>query len=81
MNKYRSLGVYLNGRKPVRVIVLKTFSSEAVVEDELWGLNTSNNPYFSKNDQYKECCPIRNFEREIFIYHLPSKKIMILKET
>lgn len=80
LNKDRSLGVYVSGRNQIRVIDLKTLASETVVEDELWGFYTSN-PYFSPDDQYIVYSPIRNFEREIFVYHRPTKKTMNLTET
>lgn len=80
LNKDRSMGVYLGGKNQIRVIDLKTLTSETVVEDELWGFYTPN-PYFSPDDQYIVYTPIRNFEREIFVYHRPSKKTMNLTET
>ncbi|WP_339869818.1 S41 family peptidase [uncultured Algoriphagus sp.] len=80
LNKGRSLGVYISGRNMVREIDLKTFESKTVVEDELWGLYTPK-AFFSPDDQYIVFSPIRNFEREVMIYHRPSKKTLNLTKT
>ncbi|EAZ81601.1 S41 family peptidase [Algoriphagus machipongonensis] len=80
LNGDRTLGVYMSGRNEVREINLETLESSTLVEDELWGLYTPN-PYFSPDDQYIVFSPIRNFEREVMIYHRPSKKTINLTKT
>lgn len=80
LNKDRTLGVYISGRNEIREIDLKTFESKTLVEDEMWGLYTPD-PYFSPDDQYIVFSPIRNFEREVVIYHRPTKKTINLTQT
>ncbi len=80
LNKDRSLGVYISGRNEIRIIDMKTMKSDKIIEDELWGLYTPT-PYFSPDDQYIVYSPIRNFEREVFVYHRSSKKTVNLTET
>lgn len=80
LNKDRTLGVYIGGRNQVREIDLKTLQSKTIVEDELWGLYTPN-AHLSPDDQYVVFSPIRNFEREVVVYHRPSQKVLNLTET
>ena len=80
LNKDRSLGVYISGRNEVREIDLKSMESKTLVEDELWGLYTPS-AYFSPDDQYIVFSPIRNFEREVMIYHRTNKKLINLTKT
>lgn len=80
VNKDRTIGIYIGGRNQVREIDLKTLESKTLVEDELWGLYTPN-AYLSPDDDYVVFSPIRNFEREVIVYHRPTKKIINLTET
>ncbi|MBN7814168.1 S41 family peptidase [Algoriphagus pacificus] len=80
LNEDRTLGVYVSGRNEIREIDLKSMESKTLVEDELWGLYTPN-AYFSPDNQYIVYSPIRNFEREVMVYHRPSQKSMNLTET
>jgi tricorn protease len=80
LNKDRTLGVYIGGRNHVREIDLKTLQSKTIVEDELWGLYTPS-AHLSPDDQYVVFSPIRNFEREVVVYHRPSQKVLNLTET
>ena len=80
LNKDRSLGVYVSGRKEIREIDLKTLKSKTLVEDEMWGLYTPE-PYFSPDDQYVVFAPIRNFEREVMVFHRSSGKVLNLTQT
>ncbi|WP_439488119.1 S41 family peptidase [Algoriphagus sp.] len=80
LNKDRSLGVYIGGRNEVREIDMKTLKSKTLVEDELWGLYTPN-AYLSPDDQYVVFSPIRNFERDVIVYHKPTQKTINLTET
>ncbi|GAA0879284.1 S41 family peptidase [Algoriphagus jejuensis] len=80
LNKDRTLGVYVGGRNLIREIDLKTLSSKTLVEDELWGLYTPS-PYFSPDDAYVVFSPIRNFEREVMVYHRATQTTLNLTET
>ncbi|WP_086541748.1 S41 family peptidase [Algoriphagus antarcticus] len=80
LNSDRTLGVYIGGRNEVREIDLKTLESKTLVEDELWGIYTPN-AYLSPDDEYVVFSPIRNFEREVIVYHRATKKTINLTET
>jgi tricorn protease len=80
LNKERTLGVYIGGREEVREIDLKTLASKVLVKDELWGLYTPS-AYFSPDSEYVVFSPIRNFEREVMVYHRATQKTMNLSET
>ncbi|MEB2773711.1 S41 family peptidase [Algoriphagus sp. D3-2-R+10] len=80
LNKQRTLGIYIGGRNEVREIDLKTMESKTLVEDELWGLYTPN-AYLSPDDEYVVFSPIRNFEREVIVYHRATQKTINLTET
>ena len=80
LNEDRSLGIYIGGRDEIREIDLKTLQSKTLVEDELWGIYTPK-AYLSPDDAYVVFSPIRNFEREVLIYHRASGKTINLTET
>jgi len=80
LNSARTLGVYIGGRNEVREIDLKTLQSKTLVEDELWGFYTPT-AYFSPDNEYVVYSPIRNFEREVMVYHRATKKTLNLTET
>ena len=79
-NKEMTKGVYLRGRNEIQVLDLKTLKSELILKDELWGFYNSN-PYFSPDDKYIVYNGYRDFEADIFVYHLKSKKKMNLTQT
>lgn len=76
----REKGVYVSGRNEVRLLDLKTFRSETVVKDEIWGYYNSV-PHFSPDNQHLIFTAFRNFEKDIFIYHLQSKTTVNLTNT
>jgi tricorn protease len=73
-------GVYLQGRNEIYTIDLKTFKSELIVKDELWGIYNSN-PYFSPDGKYILYNAYRDFEADIFVYNLETKIIINLTKT
>lgn len=79
-NSDKSKATYISGRNEVRLLNLTTFGSEVIVEDELWGFYNTT-PYFSPDDQYILYDAYRNFENDIFAYHIPSKKSINLTHT
>lgn len=80
MNSDRSNAIYLNGRSELRLLDLKTFESETLVEDEFWGFQ-NHQPRFSPNDKYILYTARRDFEHDIFTYNIDTKEIMNLTET
>jgi tricorn protease len=79
-NKDNTKGVYLRGRNEIQILDLKTFKSELVVKDELWGFYNSN-PYFSPDGKYITYNAYRDFEADIFVYNLATKKSINLTNT
>ncbi|MBL4642377.1 MAG: PD40 domain-containing protein [Flavobacteriaceae bacterium] len=79
-NNDNTKGVYLRGRNEIYTIDLKTFKSELVVKDELWGFYNSN-PYFSPDGKYITYNAYRDFEADIFVYNLDTKRRINLTNT
>lgn len=80
LNKDRTKGVYLRGRNGIYIIDLNTLKSNLIVKDELWGFYNAN-PYFSPDDQYVLYTARRNFEEDIFVYNVKTKKSTNLTKT
>ncbi|NAS32658.1 peptidase S41 [Flavobacteriaceae bacterium R38] len=72
--------VYVSGRDELRLINLNTFKSTVIVKDEFWALRPTT-ARFSPDDNYLVYNAFRNFERDIFTYHIPTKKIINLTKT
>jgi len=79
-NKEMSKGVYLRGRNEIYTIDLKSFKSSLVVQDELWGFYNSK-PYFSPDGKYIVYNAYKDFEAEILVYNLETKKKINLTNT
>lgn len=80
MNKSRSKMVYLSGRDEVRLLDLKTWENKTIVKDEIWAFQNSD-PGFSPNDEYVLFTAVRNFEQDIFVYHIKENKTINLTNT
>ncbi|AXT20811.1 PDZ domain-containing protein [Flavobacteriaceae bacterium AU392] len=72
--------VYVSGRDELRLLDLETFKSTTVVTDEFWALRPTT-AQFSPDGNYLLYNAFRNFERDVFVYHIPSKKITNLTNT
>lgn len=79
-NKEMSKGVYLRGRNEIRILDLEKFTSELIVKDELWGFYNAN-PYFSPDSKYVAYNAYRDFETDIFVYNVSTKKTINLTNT
>jgi tricorn protease len=79
-NKDKSQAVYLSGKNEVRLLDLKSLVSTTVVKEELWALYNPM-PYFSPNSEYIMFTAYRNFEQDIFLFHLADKKLINLTNT
>jgi len=79
-NAERTQAVYLSGRDEVRLLDLKTLQSTTVVNDELWAFQNSE-PSFSPNGEYILFTAYRNFEQDIFVYHIARKQTINLTNT
>jgi len=80
LNKKRTQAVYLSGRDEVRLIDLRSMNDDLLVKEEIWGFQNSA-PGFSPNDDYVYFTSHRNFEQDIFLYNLKTKKLSNLTNT
>lgn len=76
----RNRGVYLSGRNELRLIDLNSLESETIVEDEFWGFQ-NDQPRFSPDGEYVLYSARRDFEHDLFTYHIPSKETLNLTKT
>jgi len=79
-NKDLTKAVYISGRDELRLMDLKTMESKLLLKDEFWGFQNGE-PGFSPDGEYVIYTAKRNFEDDIFIYHLKSGKITNLTGT
>jgi tricorn protease len=71
LNSDKTKAVYLSGRNEVKLMDLENFSSQTLVEDELWGFYSAT-PHFSPDDQYVVYTAYRDFEQNVFVHDLSS---------
>ncbi|WP_298902289.1 S41 family peptidase [uncultured Psychroserpens sp.] len=71
---------YISGRDELKLMSLGSFKSKTIVKDEFWALYAGA-AYFSPDDSYLLYNAYRNFELDIFTYHIPSKKVINLTNT
>ncbi len=79
-NKDKTKALYLCGRDELHLLNLKNYDDEIIVKDEFWALN-STPAYFSPNGKYIVYNAIRDFEEDIFVYEIDSKRIMNITKT
>ncbi|MEA5139221.1 S41 family peptidase [Arcicella rigui] len=79
-NKEKTQAVYLSGKNEVRILDLKTLLSTTIVKEELWAMYNPM-PYFSPNSEYVMFTAYRNFEQDIFLFHLADKRLINLTNT
>ncbi|MFP4556769.1 MAG: S41 family peptidase [Bacteroidales bacterium] len=80
LNSDRSKGVFLSGRNDVVIMDMDSYEVEVIQSDEVWAFQNSG-PSFSPDDQYIAYTAYRNFEQDIFIYHLPTKRTINITNT
>lgn len=80
LNKKRTKAVYLCGRDELRMLDLKSMKHELLVTAEVWGFQNSY-PYFSPDDQYVCFTAYRNFEQDIMLFNLQTKKAINITNT
>lgn len=80
VNKAHTKGVYLSGREEVRLIDLKTLISETIARDEIWGFQVAA-PYISPNGEDVIYNAHRNFESDIFVYNINTRKTLNLTNS
>ncbi|MEM1339292.1 MAG: S41 family peptidase [Bacteroidota bacterium] len=80
LDSERKKAIYISGRDELRLLDLKTFRSEVLVQDEFWALYAPQ-PYFSPDDSHVLYNAYRDFEHDIFMVRLADKKITNLTNT
>jgi tricorn protease-like protein len=79
-NNKNTKAAYLSGRDEVRLIDLKSYESQTVVKEEIWGMQNSD-PTFSPDDEHLVFSAYRNFERDIFVHDLRQNKTVNITKT
>ncbi len=72
--------VFNSGARHVKILDIPSSQLKTVAEDEIWGIFNSA-PCFSPDDQYVAYVAHRNMEKDIFLYHLETKKTVNLTAT
>jgi len=72
--------VYISGRDEIQLLNLVSLKSETVMQDEFWSLYAPS-PHFSPDGKYLVTNAIRNFETDVFVYHLATKKTINMTNT
>lgn len=80
LNDKRTQAVYLSGRNEVRLMDIKTLNSTTVANEELWAFQ-NDAPRFSANGEYLAFTAHRDFEREIYFYHIKNEKLINLTKS
>ncbi len=80
LNNKKTKAAYISGRDKLMLIDLKTQKSEPIVTDEFWALESSV-PHFSPDDNNIVYNAHRDFEQDIFIYNIDSKKSINITNT
>ena len=79
-NSDKTKAVYLAGRHEMRLLDLSTLASSALLKDEFWDIG-SDEPQFGPDDKHILYTAYRNFERDILVYNLDTKKSQNLTST
>lgn len=80
LNKEKTLAIYQSGRDELKLMNLKDFTVQTIIKDEFWALQ-SDPPTFSPNGEYVMYMPYRNFEKDILLYHIDTKKTVNLTNS
>lgn len=80
VNADKSHAVYLSGINEVRLINLETMKSETIANEELWGLYNPQ-PRFSPDGKYIAFTVKKDFEEDIFLYHIDTKTLTNYTQT
>ncbi len=80
LNQKKTQAVYLSGRNEVRLMDLTTMKSTTVANQELWAFQNSA-PSFSANGEYIAFTAHRDFEQEIYLYHIKDKRLINLTKS
>lgn len=80
LNTERTKALYMSGRNEIKMLDLKTWKNEVLVKEEIWALDNTP-PCFSPNGEYVMFTAYRNFEEDIFLYHIENKKLINLTQT
>lgn len=79
-NSDRTQAVYVSGRDEIRLLDLESLESSTLVKDEIWGFQ-NDAPYFGPDDKHVVFSARRDFEPEIMVHNIATKKTMNLTQT
>lgn len=79
-NSDRSKAVYFSGRDQVMLMDLKTMQSSLLCKDEIWGFQ-NDRPTWAPDDKHVLYSAYRNFERDVFIVDINTKKVKNMTMT
>lgn len=79
-NKDRTHALYFSGRNELRILDLKSFTSNTIVKDEFWAIYIKP-AYFSPDDKFVVYTAYRNFEHDIFVYDIEKKESFHITKT
>ncbi len=80
MDPDRKKGVYLSGRKHVKVVDIEQKTTETIAVAELWGFHNSR-PRFSPDGRYILFTAYTNFEHNIYVHNLQNGESLQLTRT
>ena len=80
-NPEMTQAVYLSGINEVRLLDLESMRSETIANEELWGRINSPQPRFSPDGQYIAFVAQNQFENDIYLYHIASKRLVNYTDT
>ena len=80
MNNDKSKMLYLSGRDQLRILDVKSMKSETILTDEFWAIENSQ-PHFSPDNKWIVYTGYRNFEQDVFVINLDTKKTYDITNT
>jgi tricorn protease len=80
MNSDKSKMLYLSGRDQLRILDVKSMKSETILTDEFWAIENSQ-PHFSPDNKWIVYTGYRNFEQDVFVINLDTKKTYDITNT
>ena len=79
-NSDKTKAVFYSGRNDLKLMDLKSFQVETIAKDEFWSFRGSA-PKFSPDDRFILYASYENFEQDIWVYDLDSKKTVNISNS
>jgi tricorn protease len=80
LNAQKTHAAYFSGINEVRLLDLETLKNETIAKEELWGLYNPQ-PRFSPDGKFLAFTVRNDFEEDIYIYEIASKKLSNYTKT